>query len=487
MKQQAEGRPSAGKEGSAMYQEKIEAYWSDPARERELVAAISRLVAVKSVKGEAEPGKPFGAGPAAALDEALKLCAELGFTTTDYDHYVGLADLNDKETRLHILGHLDVVGEGSGWSTDPYTCVEKDGMLYGRGVSDDKGPVVCALLAMKAVRDLGLPLTANVRMILGTDEESGSEDIAYYYSKEPYAPYAFTPDADFPVINIEKGHYHPDFGAEWEQSSALPRVAAMTGGFRTNVVPPEAEAMVLGVFPADVQALCDAVAERTGAVFTVNGSANGCHIHCAGKNAHAASPDDGINAIAALLEVLAGLELADCGSTKAIKAMHELFPFGDNRGKALGIAQEDAESGPLTLNLALMKLTETGFSAKFDVRFPLCANEDNCKKACEASFAAHGISVTGSPDMTTVHCVEASSPLVQTLLNCYSTYTGVKDPKPIAIGGGTYVHDIPGGVAFGCDFPGFDPKMHAADEQASIKNLLLSCKIFTQAIAELCR
>ena len=112
-----------------MYQEKIEAYWSDPARERELVSAISRLVAVKSVKGEAEPGKPFGAGPAAALDEALKLCAELGFTTTDYDHYVGLADLNDKETRLHILGHLDVVGEGSGWSTDPYTCVEKDGMM----------------------------------------------------------------------------------------------------------------------------------------------------------------------------------------------------------------------------------------------------------------------------------------------------------------------------------------------------------------------
>ena len=470
-----------------MYQEQINAYWSDPARREELVSVLSRLVAVKSVKGEAAPGAPFGPGPAAALDEALSICRELGFSARSYDGYVGLCDLNGEETRLHILGHLDVVGEGSGWSTDPYTCVEKDGMLYGRGVSDDKGPVVCALLAMKAVRDLGLPLTANARMILGTDEESGSSDIAYYYSKEPYAPYAFTPDADFPVINIEKGHYHPDFGAQWAASDALPRVAAMTGGFRQNVVPPEAEAMVLGVFPADVQDLCDAVAKGTGAVFTVNGSANGCHIHCAGRNAHAASPDNGINAIAALLEVLGGLELADCGSTKAIRSMHALFPFGDNWGRALGIAQEDEQSGPLTLNLAIMKLTETGFTAKFDVRFPLCANEDNCKRTCEASFAAHGISVTGDPDMTTVHCVEADSPLVRTLLSCYSTYTGVKDPKPIAIGGGTYVHDIPGGVAFGCDFPGFDPKMHAADEQASIANLLLSCKIFTQAIAELCR
>ena len=260
-----------------MYQKEIEAYWNDPARERELVAAISRLVGVKSVKGEAEPGKPFGPGPAAALTEALSLCKELGFAVTDYDHYVGLADLNDKETRLHILGHLDVVGEGSGWSTDPYTCVERDGILYGRGVSDDKGPVVCALLAMKAVRELGLPVSANARLILGTDEESGSADIAYYYAREPYAPYAFTPDADFPVINIEKGHYHPDFGARWERSGALPRVAAMTGGFRQNVVPPEAECMILGLFDRDVQSACDEVARTTGASFLVNGSASGCH------------------------------------------------------------------------------------------------------------------------------------------------------------------------------------------------------------------
>ena len=83
--------------------------------------------------------------------------------------------------------------------------------------------------------------------------------------------------------------------------------------------------------------------------------------------------------------------------------------------------------------------------------------------------------------------VEADSPLVRTLLECYETYTGVENAKPIAIGGGTYVHDIPGGVAFGCDFPGFDPKMHSANEQASVDNLLLAAKIFTLAIARLCK
>ncbi len=470
-----------------MYEQEISAYFDDPARREEMVKAVSRLVGVKSVKGEASPEAPFGPGPRAALDEALELCKELGFQARDYDHYVGLCDLNDKPTQLHILGHLDVVGEGSGWATDPYTCVEKDGMLYGRGVSDDKGPVCAALLAMKAVRDLGLPVSKNARLILGTDEESGSEDIAYYYAREPYAPQAFTPDADFPVINIEKGHYYPDFGADWPAVTAEPRVSALTGGFRQNVVPPEAEAQVLGLTADDVSPLCPGVERKSGAVFTLTNTAGGVKLHCAGKNAHAASPDDGINAISALLEVLAQLPLAPCESTRAVRAMAGLFPYGDTRGKALGIAQSDPESGELTLNLALMTLTETGFSAKFDARVPLCATEENCARACEAELGRHGIQVTGDAAMTHVHVVEADSPLVKTLLKCYETYTGVTGAKPIAIGGGTYVHDIPGGVAFGCDFPGFDPKMHSANEQASVDNLLLSAKIFTLAIAELCQ
>lgn len=468
-----------------MEKERIDQYFADPAVRARLIDAVSRLVAVKSVKGPAEPGAPFGPGPKAALEEALKLCNELGFATQNYDGYVGLADLNDGPTQLHILAHLDVVGEGKGWDTDPYTCVEKDGVLYGRGVSDDKGPLCAALMAMAAVKALG-GTAKNVKLVMGTDEESGSEDIAYYYAREPFAPYSFTPDADFPVIHIEKGHYHPDFGAAWADETVTPRVTALQGGFRHNVVPPEAECTLLGLTAAQVNGVCAQVTAATGAVLSAKDVAGGVLIHCAGKNAHAASPDDGINAIQALLEALVLLPLADCESTKYLHALHELFPFGDNRGKGLGIAQSDPESGELTLNLALITMTATRFKAKFDVRFPLCANQFNCKGVCEENFRRHGISILGDPDMTSVHCVSADSPLVKTLLHCYSMYTGVADPKPIAIGGGTYVHDIPGGVAFGCDFPGFDPKMHAANEQASVENLLLSAKIFTQAIFELC-
>lgn len=182
-----------------MYEEKINAYFDAPERRAELVEAISRLVRIRSVREEPLPGMPFGPGPAAALAEGLKLAEELGFATRNYDNYVGTADLNDKETALHILCHLDVVGEGTGWTvTEPYAPKEVDGMLYGRGTDDDKGPVAAVLLAMKAVKELGVPLRRNARLLMGTDEESGSSDIAYYYAREPYAPYAFSPDAEFP-------------------------------------------------------------------------------------------------------------------------------------------------------------------------------------------------------------------------------------------------------------------------------------------------
>jgi len=470
-----------------MYEQEISTYFDDPAVREDLCAAVSRLVRVKSVKGEAAEGAPFGPGPRAALDEALALCAGLGFSVKDYDHYVGLCDLNDKETQLHILGHLDVVGEGTGWDTDPYTCVERDGMLYGRGVSDDKGPVCAALFAMKCVKDLGLPVSKNVRLVMGTDEESGSADIAYYYAHEPYAPQSFTPDAGFPLINIEKGQYHPDFGASWPAVTVQPRVSLLSGGFRTNVVPPEARCEILGLRAGDVTPFCGAVEGKTGATLTVTDMVGGVRVHCAGRNAHAASPDEGINAISALLELLSALPLADCDSTRAVKGMAALFPFGDTRGEGLGIAQSDAESGALTCNLALMSLSETGFSAKIDCRVPECATKENCAEACEKTLAAHGIRVTGDGKMTPCHKVAGDSDLVKTLLRCYTTFTGETDPKPVAIGGGTYVHDIPGGVAFGCEFPGFDPKMHSANERAKVDDLLKAAKIFALAIAELCR
>ena len=467
-----------------MYQDKINAYFDDPVRRTQLVEAISRLVRIRSVREDPQPNMPFGPGPAAALAEGLKLAEELGFSVKNYDNYVGAVDFSDAETALHILCHLDVVGEGTGWTvTQPYEPVEVDGMLYGRGTDDDKGPAVTALLAMQAVKDLGIPLKKNVRLLLGTDEESGSNDIAYYYSKEPYAPYTFSPDAEFPLINLEKGSYRPVFTKHWEEENATPRVTELHGGFRTNVVPPEASCIVAGLSAEAAQPYCDRAAQETGAEYLLTEEGDNLHIVCKGKGAHASTPQEGNNAITALLQLLCTLPLAKTGSTAALHTLHALFPHGDWGGKALGIAQADDLSGPLTLAFSLLEVTPTGLSGQFDSRVPVCAKEENCKAVTEAAFAKFGFAAEG--EMQPPHHTPADTPLVQTLLKCYEQYTGNKG-ECLAIGGGTYVHDIPGGVAFGCCMPGFNGNMHGPDEHTSIADQLTAAKIFTQAIIDLC-
>ena len=465
---------------------RIESYWDAPEQRRLLVELITRLVAVRSVKEDPQPNAPFGPGPAKCLDLALEICQDLGFATENVDYYVGTADLNDKETVLHVLGHLDVVGEGKGWEHDPYTVVEtEDGLLSGRGVADDKGPVVAALLAMKCIKDLGIDLPYNAKLILGTDEESGSEDISYYYKKMPYAKYTFSPDAEFPLINIEKGSYKPTFAMDFHPTEASPRVTSLEGGFRINVVPNEAEALLVGLTAPAVGDTLAKIADETGIAFSARAEGSGCRILAKGVGGHAAMPSTGNNAITGLLKLLAALPLADCDSTAAIRSLAALFPHGDWDGKALGMALSDEISGSTTMSFNLLKLDEAGFEGRFDSRTCLAANEENTRKKVEAAFTDAGFRYIGA--MHAPHHTPADSPIVQKLLRCYESYTGVTDAKPLAIGGGTYVHDIPGGVAFGCEVAGFDCNMHGANERVQIDTLLLSGKIFTQAIIDLCR
>ena len=140
----------------------------------ELIEKLAKLVNIESVYGEAEEGAPFGKGPKEALLTALDMLDQDGFKTVNLDNYVGYAEMGEGDDIIGIIGHLDVVPakKEDGWDTDPFVQTEKDGILYGRGVSDDKGAVVASMIAMKVIRDLEIPLTKRIRLIMGTNEES---------------------------------------------------------------------------------------------------------------------------------------------------------------------------------------------------------------------------------------------------------------------------------------------------------------------------
>ncbi|MBR3289310.1 MAG: M20/M25/M40 family metallo-hydrolase, partial [Clostridia bacterium] len=169
------------------------------AHRQEMINALRTLVQYPSVRGASLLGAPFGQPAADALQAYLKMADAAGLRTRNVDGYVGVAEWGD-DPALGILSHLDVVPAGDGWTMPPFDLTERDGVLYGRGVIDDKGPTVAALFALRAVIECGVPLKRGVRLIVGCAEETGSEDIEYYAAQESFPPMVFTPDGNFPVI-----------------------------------------------------------------------------------------------------------------------------------------------------------------------------------------------------------------------------------------------------------------------------------------------
>ena len=471
------------------YKTILEKYIDDHAEE--MVADTMELCRIRSVKGEAEEGKPFGKGPYEALMKAQEICGRYGFATKSYDNCVVAADMNDKERHLDILAHMDVVPEGEGWTvTKPYEPVEKDGNIYGRGTSDDKGPAMAALYAMRAVKECGVSVTKNCRLLLGSDEECGSADLPHYYAKEPEAAMTFTPDAEFPLVNAEKGQFRADITKQFAPSDGGAVLLGLAAGTATNIVPGRASFDVRGVSQADLEAACTRVTGETGVKFEIESMNEGIsltetfHVEVYGKGAHASLPDGGKNAALAALKLVTELPLADCGQLAAAKALLKLFPYGDNCGEALGIKRSEPVTGGTTVSLNILNISETELSARFDSRSCIGADEENMVKPAAQKMEEAGFSVktTFNPP----HAVDADSPFVKTLLQCYEAVTGEKG-RAIGIGGGTYVHDLERGVAFGAVGEFTDTHMHGANEFMPIEELKTAAKIYALSIAELCR
>ena len=314
-----------------MHQESIKRYFTE--HRQDLIDAVCRLIRFESVKGMPVGDMPFGSGPAAVLKEALSMAKEMGFSTHNYENSIGAVDLQDGARQLDILVHLDVVPAGDGWTiTEPFCPVIQDGCLYGRGSADDKGPAVAALFAMKAVKDLGIPLRKSVRLLLGTDEENGCGDTEYYYAREAEAPMTISPDASYPVIYIEKGGLQPTFYSSWKADNVLPRVRTLDGGVKGNVIPSQATMELEGFDRCEIETLLREAQRKTDVAFSIEALPDDALLVTAtGSGAHASLPTDGNNALTALLELAAHLPAAPCEGFKKISALHEYWQYNHMR------------------------------------------------------------------------------------------------------------------------------------------------------------
>ncbi len=439
----------------------------------EMIDTLQKWIRVPSVKGEAAPGAPFGKEVRSMLDMALADCEQMGFKTQNFDGYIAHADLGEgsDEDALAILAHLDVVPEGDGWKYPSYGAVIENGRMYGRGTSDDKGPAVAALYAMKAVKDAGIPLRHKVRLILGCDEESGWEDIAHYNKVATMPRMGFSPDASYPIINIEKGICRLELHGVLSNEGL--QVIAFNNGERPNVIPGRASALVAG--DAATVAQAEAAAKKLDIPAEVQLTDKGVSITVTGISGHAAYPETARNANGEML-----LLLRELGVQGDLCLLADKIGL-DYKGEGLEISVSDGISGYLTCNLGIIRAGEGGVYATLDIRYPVMTNPDMIIKNVSASLPGMRVDAM---EVKEPHHVPAGSELVQKLLDAYHEVTGY-ERKCLYTGGGTYARSLQEGVAFGASFPQDEDLAHQANEYADIEGLYKNIKIFALAIVKL--
>jgi succinyl-diaminopimelate desuccinylase len=446
----------------------------------EMIEAVQELIRIKSVQGESRPGEPFGSGPARALEWTLEFAEMLGFNAVNLEGHIGYAEYGQGEEYVAVLGHVDVVPEGDGWTTPPYDPAIRDGRIYGRGATDDKGPLIAALYALKAVKDSGAALSKKVRVIIGTNEETDNNDVRYYLSREKPPCFGFTPDAFFPLVYAEKGLVQ--IKLEKAMTNGSREIMRLSGGLAANMVPPSSEAIIIAHDPNEIVSRIETFSKKMGFSLSTEVLGNQITIKSLGKAAHASVPEQGKNAIMQLISFLDSMNAIEDDLGETISFLNSRIGMETN-GSSLGVDLRDKDSGELTLNVGKIDLHQSILTIVIDIRYPVTYHLEDVLQPLERIFQEAGFSLQVADHQEPLY-FPRDSKLIQTLLRVFKEQTGI-DEGPLAIGGGTYAKEMPNILAFGPIFPGKPLVEHKPDEYIAIDELLLCCKIFAHAIFEL--
>lgn len=447
-------------------------------QKEEMLKTLQEVVRINSVRGETTEKAPFGEGPLKCLNFVLDKAESLGFKTKNVDNYMGWCEYGEGDEMIAIMGHLDVVPEGGGWDRDPFSGDVENGNIYGRGTMDDKGPTVSCLYALKAIKESGLPLKRRIRILFGTNEETGSDDMRYYRENGGEIPFCgFTPDGEYPVINGEKGIINAAFRKKISQKGDL-ILKSLEGGTAYNVVPAYAKA----VFECKESLLDEILKDfKEDEFIKISKTSGGFSVEAKGLEAHASTPEKGDNAIGRLFISLKNLPL-DEDLKDAFKFLAEKIGI-ETKGESLGINLHDDVSGYLSLNMGVASGDENYIEVKLNYRYPVTLSYEDCAPKLESQFADHGFEKTEEKHKNSLF-VDENTDFVQKLLKIYHEETGFK-PEAKSIGGGTYAKALPNIVAFGPIFPGDEIREHLPNEYWEIDKIFLNMEIYARAMYEL--
>lgn len=452
-------------------------------KKEDILRDLGELIAIDSSEDLANKSEkfPVGPGPAKALAKFLEFAKRDGFDTENFDNYAGRINFGEGKERVGIIGHMDVVPGGDGWNSDPFKMEIKDGKIYGRGSADDKGPSLAAYYGMLILKEHGFKPKKKIDFVLGTNEETDWVGIDYYLEHQPAPDVAFSPDAEFPIINGEQGivTLKLDFKDDFDQGSV--KLFAFNSGTAANVIPHTAHALIESDNLDEIKSKYEAFLKNNnleGKFEMVSGQAE---LSLVGHGAHASAPETGRNAATFLATFLDSLDFG--GQAKNFIHFLASVEHEDFKGKKLGIFHHDDLMGDLVSSPSVFKVEDQNAYLLNNVRFPQGTDAETMVKQVNEKFGdiltAH---IEGREEEP--HYVPGDDPLVKTLLAVYEKQTGKKGHETV-IGGGTYGRLFKHGVAFGAQPEDAPLVMHQPNEYMTVDDLIDSIAIYAEAIYEL--
>lgn len=401
-----------------------------------------------------------------ALDYILNLAKTMGFKTKKIGSLAGHVEYGTGDELAAVLSHVDVVPCGDGWDFPPYQLTRQNGMLYGRGVADDKGASIVALYCLKVLKDNNIIGKRRIRLIFGAAEETGMSDMKLYFSNEEMPTLSFTPDSDYGICNIEKGILQLELSAKAENNI----ISEFISGSAINAVPDKAVLCINKNIDSFEYSNCR---------YNIETSNNKTIITFYGKASHACTPNKGINSAS---HIVCGIKkyLNDNENNPIIDFIDKYIKLELN-GSSMGINFSDDVSGELTLNLGYVKINSTESKIGIDIRYPVKCNGNDILNKIKSLANKNGITVTVKSHLEPLY-VEENRPIINILKKSYKNVTG-QEAKLYSTGGGTYARTLGNnGVAFGPVFSGDDSRMHNSNECFNEDKFFLHAQICLEAM-----
>ena len=424
--------------------------------------------------------------------ELKKQAKDLGFDYKD-DGYVVVIGLGENEERFGIITHGDVQpANAEKWKMSPFKLdtTSEPGKLIGRGTEDDKGPISTALYAMKAIKDKNIKLDKRIELYVYMAEESDWGPLQEYIKTHTLPQTNITIDAEYPVVTAEKGYGTIKIAFNKRPYSGFDSyLSEFSGGFFGSQIPEDAKAVIENADIALLQQLMDKARNYKGVSFDLELKDNKLTITALGKSAHSSTPQDGVNAIPFLADLLSQTRWPTNGAGTLVNFINDNIGLGLEGKKFGNIAYSDDFMGPMTVSPTVIKQLKNNIELNINIRRPRGKSAQQLTEEINNTIATWKL--TNMADITELEhyigdpFVQNDAPHIETLLSVFSHFTGIKDAKPISIGGGTNSRLFPNAVSFGPSMPNTEYTGHSENEFITMKQFVLNLKMYTAVLVEM--